>query len=85
MDKTSLQTLVYNAYSVRVTVSENGVGLAVGTPYTTQKAWDDFYSAISYAERIISNSNSSQYDVSSAVDYLNNAISNYRGQYQSAY
>lgn len=85
VDKTSLQTLVYNAYSVRVTVSENGVGLAVGTPYTTQKAWDDFYSAISYAEGIISNSNSSQYDVSSAVDYLNNAISNYRGQYQSAY
>lgn len=84
VDKSYLQSLVNNAYSMYVTISENGAGLAVGTPYTTQKAWDDFYSAISYAERIISNSNSSQYDVSSATEYLNNAISIYRGQYNFA-
>lgn len=84
VDKTNLQSLVNYAYSVRVTVSENGAGLAAGTLYTTQREWDDFYSAISYAERITSNSNSSQYDVSSATEYLNNAISIYRGQYKSA-
>lgn len=85
IDKTNLQSLVNYAYSVRVTVSENGAGLTAGTLYTTQREWDEFYSAISYAERIISNSNSSQYDVSSAVDYLDRAISFYRGQYKTAY
>lgn len=84
VDKTNLQSLVNYAYSVRVTVSENGAGLTSGTLYTTQREWDDFNSAISYAERITSNSNSSQYDVSSATEYLNNAISIYRGQYKSA-
>jgi len=65
-----------------VMVSENGIGIPSTTNWTTYNEWYIFNSAVSHAESLLVNSNSTQSDVSYAVDQLNSAISTYTGQYK---
>ena len=60
-----------------VMVSENGIGIPSTTNWTTYNEWYIFNSAVSHAESLLVNSNSTQSDVSYAVDQLNSAISTY--------
>ncbi|WHP40301.1 S-layer protein [Lysinibacillus boronitolerans] len=82
VDKTYLQSLVNHAKEMYVMVSENGIGIPSTTNWTTYNEWYIFNSAVSHAESLLVNSNSTQSDVSYAVDQLNSAISTYTGQYK---
>ncbi|MFF2178984.1 S-layer protein [Lysinibacillus sp. NPDC058147] len=75
VDKSQLWSLIYSVEYVEV--SENGVGLPYYTHWTTQAERNALDSAVSYAQNIYNNSDSTQYDVSYANDNLRNAISTY--------
>lgn len=75
VDKSQLWSLIYSVEYVEI--SENGVGLPYYTYWTTQAERNALDSAVSYAQNIYNNSNSTQYDVSYANDNLRNAISTY--------
>ena len=81
-NKYSLQTLVNQAKGIYVTVSEDGSGLSSNTNWTTYMEWYIFDSAVSYAETFLSNNYFSDYEVSYVINYLNSAISTYKGQYK---
>ncbi len=81
-NKYNLQTLVNQAKSIYVTVSEDGADLSSNTNWTTYMEWYIFDSAVSYAETFLSNNYFSDYEVSYVINYLNNAISTYKGQYK---
>lgn len=81
-NKYSLQTLVNQAKGMYVTVSEDGSGLSSNTNWTTYMEWYIFDSAVSYAETFLSNNYFSDYEVSYVINYLNTAISTYKGQYK---
>lgn len=81
-NKYNLQTLVNQAKSIYVTVSEDGADLSSNTNWTTYMEWYIFDSAVSYAETFLSNNYFSDYEVTYVINYLNNAISTYKGQYK---
>ncbi|MFJ6210519.1 S-layer protein [Lysinibacillus sp. NPDC092081] len=78
VDKSQLRSLIDSARSEYVEVSENGAGLPNYIYWTTQAERNALDSAVSNAENIYYNSNSTQYDISYAIDNLNKAISTYK-------
>lgn len=80
-DRSALLSLINSVQYV--TVSVNGSELSSNVIWTTQSEKDALISAVSYAQNIANNSYSSLSDISSAYNYLNNAISTYRSNYKS--
>lgn len=81
VDRSALLSLINSVQYV--TVSVNGSELSSYVIWTTQSEKDALVSAVSYAQNIANNSSSSLSDISSAYNYLYNAISTYRGNYKS--
>ncbi|MFE3574664.1 S-layer protein [Lysinibacillus sp. NPDC059133] len=80
-DRSALISLINSVQYV--TVSVNGSELSSNVVWTTQSEKDALVSAVSYAQGIANNGSSSQSEISSAYNYLYNAISTYRSNYKS--
>ncbi|WP_369436312.1 S-layer protein [Lysinibacillus fusiformis] len=80
-DKSSLQSLINSVQYVTVSYS-NGSDVAYNTPWTTQSEKDSLVSAVSSAQSVVNNYNATQYDITNAINYLNNAISTYKNAYK---
>ncbi|WP_199777798.1 FIVAR domain-containing protein [Lysinibacillus sp. FJAT-14745] len=80
-DRSALLSLINSVQYV--TVSVNGSELSSNTIWTTQSEKDTLVSAVSYAQSVANNGYSSQSEISSAYNYLYNAISTYRSNHKS--
>ena len=81
-DKTALTSLINSVSSMYVAISVNGYDVTNNAPWTTRSEYDAMVSAVSYAQTVLNTYNVSQYEISNATNYLNNAISTYRSAYK---
>lgn len=81
-DKTALTSLINSVQSMYVAISTNGYDVPNNAPWTTKNEYDAMVSAVSYAQTTLNTYNVSQYEISNATNYLNNAISTYRSAYK---
>lgn len=80
-DLSSLVTLIDTAKGYYVNVRSYGEAIPSDVKWTTQSELDTFVSAITSAESIVYYS-TTQYDVSNAIYYLNEAINTYQRAYK---
>jgi len=80
-DRSALSSLINSVQYV--TVSVNGSELSSNVTWTTQSEKDALVNAVSYAQSVANNGYSSQSEISSAYNYLYNAISTYRSTHKS--
>jgi len=78
VDKTQLTNLIYSVQYVAAS-QNNGLDIQVGynTPWTHQYEKDALLSAVSSAQAVVNNYNSTQNDINVAITNLNAAISTY--------
>ncbi|ATP38724.1 hypothetical protein CSE16_01015 [Solibacillus sp. R5-41] len=76
-DKSTLTNLINSVQYVTVSWN-NGSDLSSNTAWTTQADQDALISAVSSAQTVLNNYSASQYDVTNAINNLNNAISTYK-------
>lgn len=78
VDKTQLTNLIYSVQYV-ASSQNNGLDIPVGynTPWTHQYEKDALLSAVSSAQAVVNNYNSTQNDINVAITNLNAAISTY--------
>ncbi|MFJ7738273.1 S-layer protein [Lysinibacillus sp. NPDC097287] len=81
-DKNTLTNLINSVQYVDVYYYWNGSNQYPNTAWTTQAEKDALVNAVSTARNVVNNYNASQYEITNAINNLNNAITTYKNNYK---